>query len=153
MTDADLLPRLPGRVTDASTSWLDRMAGPGWAATGDAAAAFDPLSSQGIVTALVMGREAGRLAAGSQPRRNTSAQYASLLEEHLALREAYYGLERRWADSDFWRRRPNPNGYSTFVDGGGSADGDRQRPLGLNLSEHAPAPQRVQRHRLVVVAR
>ncbi len=68
LTDADLLPRLPGCVTDASTSWLDRIAGPGWAATGDAAAAFDPLSSQGIVTALVMGREAGRVAAGTVSR-------------------------------------------------------------------------------------
>ncbi len=121
VTDADLLPRLTGCVTDASTSWLDRIAGPGWAATGDAAAAFDPLSSQGIVTALVMGREAGRVAAGTVRPEEYEAQYASLLEEHLALREAYYGLERRWADSDFWRRRPNPNGYSTLVDGGGSA--------------------------------
>ena len=114
-------PRLTGCVTDASTSWLDRIAGPGWAATGDAAAAFDPLSSQGIVTALVMGREAGRVAAGTVRPEEYEAQYASLLEEHLALLKAYYGLERRWADSDFWRRRPNPNGYSTLVDGGGSA--------------------------------
>ena len=29
LTDADLLPRLTGCVTDASTSWLDRIAGPG----------------------------------------------------------------------------------------------------------------------------
>ena len=121
LTDADLLPRMAGCVTDASTSWLDRLAGAGWAATGDAAAAFDPLSSQGIVTALVMGREAGRVAAGTVSPEDYEAQYASLLEEHLALREAYYGLERRWPDSTFWRRRPNPNGYSTLVDGGGSA--------------------------------
>ena len=67
-----------------------------------------------------MGREAGRVAAGTVSPEEYEAQYASLLEEHLALREAYYGLERRWADSDFWRRRPNPNGYSTLVDGGGS---------------------------------
>lgn len=120
VTDADLLPRLPGRVTDASTSWLDRLAGRAWAATGDAAVAFDPLSSQGIVTALVMGREAGRVAAGEVTAEEYEEQYAAVLEEHLALRGAYYGLERRWEDADFWRRRPYPNGYSTFVDGGGS---------------------------------
>jgi flavin-dependent dehydrogenase len=120
LTDADLLPRLPGCVTDASTSWLDRLAGPGWAAAGDAAVAFDPLSSQGIVTALVMGREAGRLAAGLIEPDEYAEQYRAVLEEHLALREAYYGLERRWPEAVFWRRRPYPNGYSTFVDGAGS---------------------------------
>jgi flavin-dependent dehydrogenase len=120
LTDADLLPRLPGRVTDASTSWLDRLTGPGWAATGDAAVAFDPLSSQGIVTALVMGREAGRLAASLIGPDEYAAQYRSVLEEHLALREAYYGLELRWPEAEFWRRRPYPNWNSTFVDGAGS---------------------------------
>jgi hypothetical protein len=105
LTDADLLPRMAGCVTDASTSWLDRLAGAGWAATGDAAAAFDPLSSQGIVTALVMGREAGRVAAGTVSAEEYEARYASLLEEHLALREAYYGMEGRWPDSPFWARR------------------------------------------------
>jgi flavin-dependent dehydrogenase len=120
LTDADLLPTLPGQVTDASTSWLDRITGPGWAATGDAAVAFDPLSSQGIVTALVMGREAARLAVGLIDADEYEAQYRSVLEEHLALREAYYGLERRWPEAEFWRRRPYPNGYRTFVDGDGS---------------------------------
>ena len=85
---------------------------------GDAAVAFDPLSSQGIVTAIVMGRE-GRLAAGEITGEEYDEQYV-VLGEHLALREAYYGLERRWAEADFWRRRPYPNAYSTFVDGGGS---------------------------------
>lgn len=120
LTDADLLPRMPGCVTDASTSWLDRVTGSGWAAAGDAAVAFDPLSSQGIVTALVLGREAGRLAAGLIGPDEYAAGYHAVLEEHLALREAYYGLERRWPEAAFWRRRPNPNGYSTFVDGAGS---------------------------------
>jgi flavin-dependent dehydrogenase len=105
LTDADLLPRMAGCVTDASTSWLDRIVGAGWAATGDAAAAFDPLSSQGIVTGLVMGHGAGRVAAGTVSPEDYEAQYTSLLEEHLALLEAYYGMERRWPDSPFWARR------------------------------------------------
>ena len=105
LTDADLLPRLPGQATDASTSCLDRVVGPGWAATGDAAVAFDPLSSQGLVTALVMGREAGRLAAGLMGATDYAAEYQSLLDEHLALRRAYYAMETRWPDSPFWARR------------------------------------------------
>jgi hypothetical protein len=120
LTDADLLPRLPGQVTDASTSWLDRICGPGWLAAGDAAVAFDPLSSQGIVTALVMGREAGLVAAGLVGVEEYDARYRSLRDEHLALRAAYYGLERRWPAAEFWRRRPYPKGNSTVVDGGGS---------------------------------
>jgi hypothetical protein len=73
-----------------------------------------------MVTALVMGREAGRVAAGAAGAEEYSAQYRFVLEEHLVLREAYYGLERRWPEAEFWRRRPYPNGNSTFVDGGGS---------------------------------
>jgi flavin-dependent dehydrogenase len=105
LTDADLLPRLPGQATDASTSCLDRVVGPGWAATGDAAVAFDPLSSQGLVTALVMGREAGRVAAGLVRGTDYAAEYRSLLAEHLALWRAYYAMETRWPDSPFWARR------------------------------------------------
>jgi flavin-dependent dehydrogenase len=105
LTDADLLPRLPGQATDASTSFLDRVMGPGWAATGDAAVAFDPLSSQGLVTALVMGREAGCVAAGLVSATDYAAEYRSLLDEHLALRRAYYAMETRWPDSPFWARR------------------------------------------------
>ena len=105
LTDVDLLPRLPGQATDASTSCLDHVVGPGWAATGDAAVAFDPLSSQGLVTALVMGREAGRVAAGLVRATDYAAEYRSLLDEHLVLRRAYYAMEPRWPDSPFWARR------------------------------------------------
>ena len=105
LTDADLLPSIPGTVTNASTSWLDTVAGPGWVAAGDAAVAFDPLSSQGIVTALVMGREAGRVAAGLATPSEYTGQYESLLLEHLALATAYYGIEERWPTSPFWARR------------------------------------------------
>src|SRR6266511_5178466 len=48
------------RITDAAVAHLEQPAGPGWVAAGDAAVSFDPLSSQGIATALLMGREAGR---------------------------------------------------------------------------------------------
>ena len=108
LTDSDLLPRAwerPPRITDAATTWLDRISGPGWVATGDAAAAFDPLSSQGILTALHMGRRAGLVAAGELDPTEYQREYAGIVLEHLALRDAYYALESRWPDSPFWARR------------------------------------------------
>ena len=99
------------RITDAGTAHLDRTAGPGWVATGDAAVSFDPLSSQGILTALLMGHEAGRAAAAMLRRRDPEPlvrygeRYAAILERHLTRRAAYYGLERRWSEAPFWARR------------------------------------------------
>jgi flavin-dependent dehydrogenase len=108
LTDADLLPRTWARrprITDAATTWLDRITGPGWLATGDAAAAFDPLSSQGIITALAMGRSAGLVAAGELDPALYEEEYTQLVLEHLALRDAYYALETRWPEEPFWSRR------------------------------------------------
>jgi flavin-dependent dehydrogenase len=99
------------RITDAGTAHLDRSAGPGWVAVGDAAVSFDPLSSQGILTALLMGREAGRAVAAMLSRRDPEPlvrygdRYAAILEDHLAQCAAYYGLERRWSGAPFWARR------------------------------------------------
>ena len=99
------------RITDAGTAHLDRSAGPGWVAAGDAAVSFDPLSSQGIVTALLMGREAGRAVAtmlkhrDPEPLVRYGRRYAAILEQHLTRRGAYYGLERRWSLAPFWARR------------------------------------------------
>ena len=45
---------------DASSSRLRQLTGPNWLATGDAALAFDPLSSQGIASAMYSGIAAAR---------------------------------------------------------------------------------------------
>jgi flavin-dependent dehydrogenase len=100
------------RITDAAVAHLDRPAGPGWVAAGDAAVSFDPLSSQGILTALLMGGGAGRAVvamlshADPEPLVRYGAAYAALLEDHCRQRAAYYGLERRWPSAPFWARRP-----------------------------------------------
>ena len=44
--------RRPGTSHDATTSLLEKAGGDSWIAVGDAAAAFDPLTSQGLFTAL-----------------------------------------------------------------------------------------------------
>jgi flavin-dependent dehydrogenase len=99
------------RLVAAGTAWLDPPAGPGWLATGDAAVSFDPLSSQGILSALVMGRRAGEALAErassthDEPLDRYADDYARLRERYQVERDAAYGMERRWPASPFWRRR------------------------------------------------
>jgi 2-polyprenyl-6-methoxyphenol hydroxylase-like FAD-dependent oxidoreductase len=98
------------RGTDAGSARLDRFAGPGWLAAGDAAISFDPLSSQGILNALYTGRKAGHaLDAHLSGDASALPGYVSRLEEiHRAYqqnRTTYYGYETRWPGRPFWRRR------------------------------------------------
>lgn len=84
--------------------------GGGWLAVGDAAIAFDPLSSQGIATALytgLVGAEALDAALAGDPRALPS--YAARVDSVAAayernLRHAY-AAETRWPDRPFWSRR------------------------------------------------
>ncbi|MCQ8774311.1 NAD(P)/FAD-dependent oxidoreductase [Streptomyces telluris] len=92
---------------------LTPAAGPGWLAVGDAALAFDPLSSQGILTALHTGyRGACALDRLLRGRSGALAAYTAFLD---GIANAYhrhhadsYGQERRWEDSTFWQRRQRP---------------------------------------------
>ena len=94
----------------AESSFLEQVAGDGWLATGDAAAAFDPLSSQGIMSAISSGLDAAHTAAASlMGNRQAAASYANRIRkkysEYLAHREIYYRMERRWPNSSFWKSR------------------------------------------------
>ena len=98
------------QVVSANSSCLDKTVGKNWLAVGDAAMAFDPLSSQGIYKALETGLQAAeairdRLSGDAE----ACLKYASKLKEHfkrhLAARAYYYSKERRWPDSLFWKRR------------------------------------------------
>ena len=98
------------RGADAASARLDHFVGPGWLAAGDAALSFDPLSSQGITTALHSGMSAGRaLGAHLAGEHQALEAYAAHLEAiHAAYgrhRAAFYGGERRWAHRPFWARR------------------------------------------------
>jgi flavin-dependent dehydrogenase len=102
------------RGADASSARLDRFVGEGWVAAGDAAISFDPLSSQGILTALYTGMRCGdALAAHLAGDASALAGYAARMEEiHHAYEQnltTYYAFETRWPDREFWRRRlPSP---------------------------------------------
>ncbi len=140
MTDADLIPKGSGRmiqhwrkqleqapytrsrVSDdgvpeaglrpvaANSYRMDRITGTNWLAVGDAATAFDPLSSRGIYNAL----ESGLQAARAIERYQFSDQEAldeyelwsqRIFKEYLRMWAIYYGRETRWSSSTFWHRR------------------------------------------------
>ncbi|KZD08567.1 glycine oxidase maturase GoxB [Oceanibaculum pacificum] len=120
LDSAGYSPDTPPALASAGTTWLEPAAegaaGTGWAAAGDAAAAFDPLSSHGITTALWSARAAAR-AAGSALRGDIEplAAYADAVargvadfrRQHLML----HARETRFADRPFWQRR-NGGGYA-----------------------------------------
>ncbi|MGW2026576.1 FAD-dependent monooxygenase [Streptomyces decoyicus] len=109
----------PPRRAPAHSAHLDRVHGDGWTAAGDAAAAFDPLSSQGILTALYTGLSAGR--AVDARLHGDRAALAAYAAQVTTARTAYqhghravHAQETRWADRPFWARRqrhtrPNPH--------------------------------------------
>jgi flavin-dependent dehydrogenase len=94
----------PPSVRPANTSRLEQFAGERWLAAGDAAAAYDPLSSHGILIALDSGLRAARAIIDGAVSR-----YQVFLEQHfesyLRQRAQYYSLETRWQDAAFWRAR------------------------------------------------
>ncbi len=79
---------------------------PPWLAVGDAAASWDPLSSQGLMTGILMGAKGARaILDGPSAVVRWREDVALLVEEHQALQNHYYSTEDRWPNEEFWRRR------------------------------------------------
>jgi flavin-dependent dehydrogenase len=98
------------RIVQAESSFLDRVAGDGWLAAGDAAASFDPLSAQGITSAINSGMDAAYAAAAwLSGDRKAPIAYADRVRrtyaEYLTHRNIYYRIERRWQNGEFWKTR------------------------------------------------
>jgi flavin-dependent dehydrogenase len=98
------------QVCAAGSSRLGTVAGADWLAVGDAAMAFDPLSSQGLFHALYTGltsaarvsrRLAGDLAAMAEVQRSVEPVWSAYRDTARHV----YGSERRWAESPFWQAR------------------------------------------------
>jgi flavin-dependent dehydrogenase len=113
VSEGDYEPLTEPRVLAAHGSCLDAVAGERWLAVGDAAAAYDPLSSYGISAALGAGVYAasaivdffaGKGDALPAYRRIIEQSFAQYLIRH----KEYYALERRWPDELFWKRRHEP---------------------------------------------
>jgi len=103
-------PLTPPRAVLANSSRLLAAAGPTWLAVGDAAIAHDPLSSQGMASALLLSLSAADAIAGQRGgRADAFDAYRRLVErlhdEYVRGLAYYYGQETRWMDSPFWARR------------------------------------------------
>jgi flavin-dependent dehydrogenase len=97
-------------ICAAPSFLLDTVAGHGWLAVGDAACAYDPISSQGIHKALADGVHAAQAIAACLGGSDVGlgeyrSSVASRFAQYLANRNFFYGLERRWPASSFWTRR------------------------------------------------
>jgi flavin-dependent dehydrogenase len=110
LADAGFVADEHAGFTAAHTAVLEPCAGDGFLAAGDAAMAFDPLSSQGLLNALFTGLAAAEAAdahlsgdADALPRyRETIARIFDAYRRHLG---GWYALEQRWPQAAFWKRR------------------------------------------------
>jgi len=103
-------PDWPVRIWSARSERLRDVCGDQWIAIGDAASAFDPLSSAGVIKALYSGKLGafavldllrGVSTGFERYRRYVEREYA----EYRTTRARFYGQEGRWPDSAFWSRR------------------------------------------------
>ena len=108
------------RGAPANSQRLRDFCGDAWMAVGDAAQAYDPLSSQGIDKALRTASHAGHMihyaltdcpqgTAGLDSHNAYVHQYdeqqRQLWQAYLSQRDFYYGIQPRWSDQPFWQRR------------------------------------------------
>nr|WP_218951503.1 FAD-dependent monooxygenase [Eoetvoesiella caeni] len=108
------------RGAPANSQRLQDFCGDAWMAVGDAAQAYDPLSSQGIDKALRTASHAGHMihyaltdcpqgTVGLDSRNEYIHQYDEqqhqLWQTYLSQRDFYYGIQPRWSDEPFWQRR------------------------------------------------
>lgn len=118
----------PPVIRAADSGLLEPVCAPDWLAVGDAASTYDPLSSQGIVKSLRSGVFASYAVADRLDKSDASglARYETLVRrEFAAYRRAHAqhcAAERRWPDSDFWRRRHKADTAGGEREAGEAAD-------------------------------
>ncbi len=96
-------------IIAANSSKLKNVIGKNWMAVGDAAATYDPLSSQGIMLALATGMGAanailwyfnGKTSALAKYEENLNYVFS----DYLKKRNVYYNKEQRWSFFIFWKQ-------------------------------------------------
>ena len=98
-------------INPASTSYLNTRFGKNWLAVGDAAYAYDPISSYGIVSSLESGFFAGHAIADHYAgNADALPAYDYLIStsftNYLKMHSHQYLQETRWKHEPFWKRRP-----------------------------------------------
>src|SRR5205823_11778278 len=97
-------------VCPALTSIRESVVRSNWVATGDAARSYDPLCGLGLTSAMSTAIRAAQTALRLLCNDSASAAdyegaNRQAFAEYRAAHRAYYGVERRWPESPFWRRR------------------------------------------------
>ena len=93
----------------ANSTRLEQVAGEQWAAIGDAALSFDPLSSQGMFNAMASAMQLSLLIRQLKFTDKLAKKYAhqthQIWSRYLEHKQIFYQAEARWKSSEFWRRR------------------------------------------------
>ncbi len=95
-----------------------KITGNHWLVTGDAAAAYDPISAQGIYKALSQGINAAESINQHEHGSHTALdQYSQKIKQQYAIyldhRNHLYQQETRWPHLPFWQQRQVPNWSKT----------------------------------------
>lgn len=88
---------------------LDKITGKNWTAIGDAASAFDPVTSQGIIKsmsdAITVANIIEKYLNGNENKLKEFEQMViARYEQYLSIRKYFYQLEKRWPNSPFWQK-------------------------------------------------
>ena len=101
----------------ANSTQLMQVAGKQWAALGDAAISFDPLSSQGMYNAMASAMQLTtlmielnfvhnfNLEKEKQFQKNYTEQIDRIWNYYLQHKKLFYSTETRWGEFPFWKRR------------------------------------------------
>jgi 2-polyprenyl-6-methoxyphenol hydroxylase-like FAD-dependent oxidoreductase len=90
----------------ASSSYSARCSGRTWFAIGDATLARDPLSGEGVASALRSGWDAGgRILERFDGNVSDNSNHESAVSEYAAACSQMYGREKRWREAPFWKLR------------------------------------------------
>lgn len=97
-------------VAPAHSQQVARAAGADWLAVGDAALAFDPLASQGLLNCLYTGQVGAAVAlrhlqGDEQALPGWVQQVQGITQAYAHNLAQYYAMERRWGKQAFWERR------------------------------------------------
>jgi len=101
------------RLLMAHNARLSQMVGDRWLAVGDAAAAYDPLSSYGISSAMGNGLyAASAIVSFLTGEKDALRSFAEIVDRtyarYLLMHHDRYLMERRWPREPFWQRRHSP---------------------------------------------
>lgn len=113
----------PDKLSDLNFQYANSekpacVCGNNWISVGDAAAAFDPLSSQGISTALRMGIKAAGAVTAKLASNSTAGleayekTYSDLYTDYLDQRQKYYASVSAWGTSDFWKTNSHSKSFT-----------------------------------------